>query len=123
MSPLIFTMSLVILWAGWVLRCQIKDPAADELRELALHAVKGVERGAVPKPEKFMEFVYGTELVQLEIFMSQVKVRSSHHLDVEAPHVTKYPRRVSRVMLRSCPVQGIVYHIVWPFAVEQLGLQ
>lgn len=53
---------------------QIKDPAAAKLKELAIAALEGVDQGATPKPEEFMELVYGKELVQLQVFMSQVKV-------------------------------------------------
>lgn len=53
---------------------QIKDPAKDTLRDLAQEAVSGVVDGKEPKPENFMELVFGTEMVELDGFMGQVKV-------------------------------------------------
>lgn len=52
---------------------QIKDPLADELRELAEEALAGIDCGQDPNPEKFMELVYGHEVVELEEFMTEVK--------------------------------------------------
>lgn len=52
---------------------QIKDPLAEELRELAEEALAGMDCGQDPNPEKFMELVYGHEVVELEGFMSEVK--------------------------------------------------
>lgn len=54
---------------------QIKDPAVDALRDLAVEAIAGIDHGAEPKPEKFVELVYGPEVVELEGFMNQIKVR------------------------------------------------
>lgn len=55
---------------------QIKDPSAYELRCLAEDALEGVDSGAEPKPEKFIELVFGPEIVELEGFMGQIKVLS-----------------------------------------------
>lgn len=43
--------------------------------------MKGVEQGETPKPEKFMELVYGKELVKLTVFTSQVKVSNASTTD------------------------------------------
>ncbi|CAM9340214.1 unnamed protein product, partial [Discosporangium mesarthrocarpum] len=52
----------------------IKDPAADTLKALALEALEGVAEGTqAPKPEKYMEEVFGSELVALEGFMDTLK--------------------------------------------------
>lgn len=55
---------------------QIKDPAAEELRELAEEALEGVEEGEEPRPEKYIEFVFGKEVLGLEGFMGEIKVSS-----------------------------------------------
>lgn len=54
---------------------QIKDPSVDALRDLAVEAIAGVDHGEEPKPEKFVELVYGPEVLELEEFMGQIKVR------------------------------------------------
>lgn len=53
---------------------QIKDPAAEELRMLAEEALAGVEDGGDPKPEKYIELVFGPEIVKLDVFVGQIKV-------------------------------------------------
>lgn len=65
----------------------IKDPAADVLRDLANEALSGVDSGEEPKPEKFMELVYGHEVVELEGFMAEVK-DSLRSIVVHGPMVT-----------------------------------
>ncbi|CAM9937611.1 unnamed protein product, partial [Hapterophycus canaliculatus] len=51
----------------------IKDPLAAELRDLAEEALDGVDSGAEPKPEKYIELVFGPEIVELEGFMEEIK--------------------------------------------------
>lgn len=53
---------------------QIKDPLAAELQDLAEEALAGVEDGAEPKPEKYVELVFGQEIVELDGFMAEIKV-------------------------------------------------
>lgn len=55
---------------------QIKDPAADELRDLAVEALDGVDYGEEPKPERYIEFVFGAEIVELKGFVGEIKVRT-----------------------------------------------
>lgn len=54
---------------------QIKDPLAAELRDLAEEAIDGVDTGAEPKPEKYVELVFGHEIVELDGFMAEIKVQ------------------------------------------------
>lgn len=54
---------------------QIKDPLAAELQDLAEEALAGVDSGAEPKPEKYIELVFGQEIVELEGFMAEIKVQ------------------------------------------------
>ena len=54
---------------------QIKDPLANELRDLAEEAIDGVDHGAEPSPEKYVELVFGPEIVELDGFMDEIKVR------------------------------------------------
>lgn len=54
---------------------QIKDPLAAELQDLAEEALDGVDTGSEPKPEKYIELVFGPEIVELEGFMTEIKVR------------------------------------------------
>lgn len=54
---------------------QIKDPLAAELQDLAEEAMNGVDTGAEPKPEKYIELVFGQEIVELEGFMEEIKVQ------------------------------------------------
>ncbi|CAM9946560.1 unnamed protein product [Ectocarpus sp. 12 AP-2014] len=51
----------------------IKDPLAAELQDLAEEAINGVDTGAEPKPEKYIELVFGQEIVELEGFMEEIK--------------------------------------------------
>nr|AGN55416.1 mannitol dehydrogenase [Saccharina japonica] len=51
----------------------IKDPAADELRDLAVEALDGVDYGEEPKPERYIEFVFGAEIVELKGFVGEIK--------------------------------------------------
>ncbi|CAM9230963.1 unnamed protein product, partial [Laminaria digitata] len=52
----------------------IKDPASVELRELALDAMDGVDFGEEAKPEKYIELVFGPEIIELKGFMGEIKV-------------------------------------------------
>lgn len=54
---------------------QIKDPAAAELRDLAVEALDGVDYGEEPKPERYIELVFGAEIVELKGFVGEIKVR------------------------------------------------
>lgn len=45
------------------------------MQELAFIAVSGVVDGREPTPDEFMELVFGAEILELEGFMGQVKVR------------------------------------------------
>ena len=53
---------------------QIKDPAAEELRYLAEEALDGVDYGEEPQPEKYLELVFGAEIVELKGFVGEIKV-------------------------------------------------
>lgn len=57
-----------------MMHSQIKDPAAEELRHLAVEALNGVDYGEEAKPEKYIELVFGAEIVELKGFMSEIKV-------------------------------------------------
>lgn len=48
---------------------------ANELRDLAEEALDRVEHGAEPSPEKYIELVFGPEIVELEGFVDEIKVR------------------------------------------------
>ena len=57
------------------------------LRDLAKEALSDVDCGEEPKPEKFMELVYGHEVVALEGFMAEVK-DSLRSIVIHGPMVT-----------------------------------
>jgi len=65
---------------------QIKDPLAAELQDLAEEAIDGVDHGAAPKPEKYLELVFGPEIVELDGFVEEIKVRRVVVLRGVAPY-------------------------------------
>ena len=84
---------------------QIKDPAAEELRYLAEEALDGVDYGEEPQPEKYLELVFGAEIVELKGFVGEIKVCTECCVETYIPEY--YCRYIIPGIQRIC-LAGVI---------------